>query len=397
MKVKISLSLLVLYTSLLMEGAFLTLANATISKEQCGNADYSERMGPVRTQGNSGTCWSFAAAALLEEVYYKKLKSEGTAVDWKKDALSPLDVTRCKWNIGYKEQGFYVPEALKCIAGSPDLGRGICPESYAPFPKQDSCTTIVTKEVQSTHEKWIGTTFISCGMKALSNFYSHRESYCEGCKDTNSAHACKQLIESNPDLRFIIQVLSQATRLDYNVQQQERSPFLSMNPSMNPSEQVCELCKKSEVAGNSGRFYGSVYLEPQCAKNRILSRQSDFNKDQIHSEFIASFSRSERLDKIKGVLTQSDASVSVGLCVAGTADQMIENSLQGKSIPFLNSYDKYCDGKHAVVINGIRWNAEANKCEVHIKNSWGESAQFNGWLLAEEVMDSVGEMTYISK
>jgi hypothetical protein len=73
-------------------------------------------------------------------------------------------------------------------------------------------------------------------------------------------------------------------------------------------------------------------------------------------------------------------------------------SLQGFNVLTHFGYSDEMCGGHAVVINGARWNSQNKRCELHMQNFWGNSAQLlpTHWYDADSVLQSTIRIHFIN-
>jgi hypothetical protein len=62
---------------------------------------------------------------------------------------------------------------------------------------------------------------------------------------------------------------------------------------------------------------------------------------------------------------------------------------------FNTTVAKVLGGGHAIVVNGMRWNKKENRCEIHLRNSWGPTKKLNGWASLDDIVGGIDHMTWL--
>lgn len=365
---------------------------AKLEQKDCTfqTVDHSSRMGPVRSQGKTGMCWAFVTAALLEEEFYKTRKAN-QSVDWALHSISPLDVSRCKWNLGFKleHQGSFVKEGLACIAKPLSNTGGVCFEKDASFPNTEICgyTAKIPMDIQGETFEIDGKRVdLVCGIEALQKFYSAKETVCS--KDLNNPKTCiDPILKGEPLVKEVILELKK----DFNLKDQSNQALLSKLGLGDEKGLLDVLCKKAMSAKWAGNFYSSVYLNKCNSSNRVLSEINpdriialDLSRDPIKTEGEVP----GKILKIRTILKTINRSMSADICLKPQEERKDDSAEE-----MLKEFNRSCPNKHAIVINGLKW--ENGECKIQIKNSWGTGTKLNGWLDAEALLKSVGEVTYL--
>ena len=340
---------------LLLIGLVPPFAFAGIAESECGSFDYSSHFGPVRDQEQRGLCWAFATAGLFEEELC--IRDPSTCG---KTTLAPMDVARAhfKFSGGYNER-----PAVETIVAS----GGVCPEAFAPYRKFNS--EDYNKEMEKRYTK-------------LADKYN--ELSCPTEFD--------QFSSQEPSLRCmhkIIKMLSAHTRKG-NEDALEKKLFESVKSKEAPELVLADLL-----------------ISKECVAHRI-----HFD-NIVPSVFYISTGEppAGRLSKLIGVF-QSGRSVSIGVCaerylkVSPSPDKFeqylrrlgatIATTLHIKTKPKQPKIEPKPEcGSHALIANGLRWNKSLNRCEIQLKNSWGEHAPLHGWTSADQLLPFLEEGVYL--
>ncbi len=101
-----------------------------------------------------------------------------------------------------------------------------------------------------------------------------------------------------------------------------------------------------------------------------------------HGEKIyrSQYSNKERLGRLADWVFLSERSVGLGICAS--------SALSLQKIRGDNPVAPERCHPHAIVANGLRWNPERSRCEVHVRNSWGSDSRLRGWVAVEPVLNS---------
>jgi hypothetical protein len=166
----------------------------------------------------------------------------------------------------------------------------------------------------------------------------------------------------------------------------------------NPSYSQENLKKQLRVSANENEFVQNVllnYCENEGGEKRSFSREGTplrvaserfFKEDDVGSNFNSKFDLLPFMSMFKEA-KQSGHSLLIGSCF---------NRLN-EVVTARRSSQKEC-GRHAMVINGVKWNENTQTCEVHIKNSHGAEASIKSdWYPSEQVLPTVYRMSYYQK
>jgi len=146
--------------------------------------DYNYRMGPERDQLNTGSCYAFSVAALLEEDLYLRLIGKVPNSTFENN-LSVIDIQRCDMENGHglgyltvtQTQNDYAFYAMECAL----YKEGACFEEYAPF-KTNSKVSLTTQNERfldfiSIYDEWISFAKTPKTLKEKEVFFNDKTDY----------------------------------------------------------------------------------------------------------------------------------------------------------------------------------------------------------------------------
>lgn len=340
---------------------FLLISNIFASApEDCPSFDFSSRFGPIRDQGGHGLCWAFASSGLFEEQACLRDSS------YCGKSFSPLDVSRCQWKVGKEDEGSYVVDAAKCVLGQ----EGLCYEVDAPFYEtfRASC---LGSSIIGLNEAFV----TRCFTEELVHFYRRWK------KDLSTNEVCEynqSPLESDQDFPKIMRILTQYKTLT------EARDNEGFNIRVDPLKSL--LSAKDEWD-----FLKQILIPVSCIENRVKFKGEpvytydlDYEKMNNNPRDHAKFWQTKLVEAFRA---NRSAALSFCTTMDGPIRPLEKFFKRGKMI-------KECEG-HALIANGMRWNASSNRCEIHLKNSWGELAPYNGWVTAEDILKATYSTTYI--
>lgn len=345
-----------LFSSILLSHiAFANVKSVPFTEESCLKAIGDPRkdkaeFGPQRDQDGAALCWAFAGAALMEEELCKQSKSHPDLKYKCGDSLSPLDAYRCRWKIGNKRSEEGTPwegarYALDCILGADP---GICKEEDAPF-YSDWRNRSDLEVMSATHYE----RFRSCDQRADASRIVRE------FQGSLAKYFRQNYIES-PASSSLFYLESEKFQLVLDLFNQSNSSQELVQKILFP-----ERCQKNRIVLPEKRIPNTIAFE--------TIPETGFNPDFAPSpEKIL-----EKVAAIRKVFEQG-RSVSLGLCS--------RRIRKGPGAP--------C-GDHDLVASDFRWNPTGNKCEILIKNSWGEGSSINGWQDINVVLGYTYGMTYL--
>lgn len=336
-----------------------SVANA-VSEAACPAADHSARFGPIRDQDGHGYCWAFTAAALLEE--------QACIQDAKlcKKNLSPIDASGCSYQLyntkvseggaSKRDEGGDPMAALRC-----SLDRGICSEEDAPYFVNAKLSASVCGKAEGQ----------ALTQEQLDECLQHRlVQIFEEFKKIRPQNLCALAGSCRADR--VVDALSESTR-----------------KTLEESIQTLQSILPTDSVDKTGLTYGFLYsssakdfskqirIPQKCTMNRhrflpeksLEARLVDFFESKLEN----------KKDQIKKAIQKK--SVGLGVCIANGS----------KLVPCKNKKGV----NHALVVNGLRWNKEKNKCEISVRNSWGEDSPVHGWMDFDVIAEAAGEMYQI--
>ncbi len=334
-----------------MKGFILTLlillckpVRADFSRQECLNVDYSHRFGPVRDQDGHGYCWAFVASALAEESFCKLNR-----VNCGK-SVSPLDISRCDWTLATESEGGSFQGALYC-----GMESGVCNESHAPYDALRSWGCTMRQLIVFRSNR--------CDRDILKGLYTEWEQAENRCEQDGVISS-----QERQNLQRIQARLIEDLRA--------RVPARLLQ-----GRNVSELFTGSASADN---FLRRTLIGKSCEENRrrIPGSRIDSVPDS------AQFSRGAIRQNLNAILQglSRNSSVAIGVDLGRTKLNTVLGGL-------VTAYGK--DSNHGLVITGMRWNRQASKCEVNLRNSWGVGADFTGWTKVSDIEGGLKYSSYI--
>ncbi len=362
-----------------------------ISRATCeaGRFDYTSRFQPERSQGSQGQCFAFAAAGLMEEQLCVSdpadCQLQVSTIDLARDYPDrvnrydppidgdPFDISRDYFNLQNANQGGVEYRLLDAA-----LEFGVCEERNAPwFPRlekkcrgmedRSSCVIDGLKTQWRRYHRATRNVSVSsdqCRVRTDGAPLSEREtSRIEGVLDQTEAYLAPQ-VEGGLDLELALRETS--------------SEFEFVERVLIPP-----ACEQNRLYPNGGVWLDRwsqnlVYQHrerEQQADGSTVTRTTD--GEATHE---SQYSNVERFQRLTSRVQENGRSVALGLC-----SKYAQNSSRRR---LDDTRDGATCGPHALVANGVRWNPEKNRCEIHIRNSWGASTGLSGWLSIEPVLNS---------
>ena len=313
---------------------FSGVSFAGVSQKDCPNADNTKNFGPVRDQDGIGYCWAFATASLVEE---DLCISKGKNCDHK--PISPIDVSHCNFTLSdIGDQGASFEAGINCVASD-----GVCYEEHAPIPDAKSLKCSLFDFLGKATE---------CSVESLISIYDSFMS------ETKSLNICQKQSPSVVNKSPFIDTVKILTKI-----------LPDKAYSRNSFEEILiKYAQKEKSKENLKNFISDILIPKKCKDNRIKikTKPSGIGFKGYDSNKKISF-LAERL--------KSGRSLLIAACAYQHPDM--------KSIFNVLKSDQ-CGG-HALIVNAMRWNAQKNKCEVHIRNSWGKNSKISGWSDVEDL------------
>jgi len=305
---------------------------------KCPDIDNSAHFGPIRDQDGYGECWAFVGAALWEEYYCSVNKTLcGKSV-------SVIDASRNNWSYGVKWGGGFIGQAIA-------LQEGVCFEEYAPFKRNFAWKCVrdyFNRKPSGKNSKCVNDQIIEIFNREKSNLLRLQIAH-------NIYPRCGAY---SPQEEAVIKRLENDTR-------SALSKILGYLPDADLNN--IDLKKAFSESLTAYEFLFKIFITPECEKfrvppsGRVYFKALDGEKYNIDQKFSA----------VTEVL-KSGRSIGVHLC------------LEKLSTPPKLS----CKMSHGLIINGVRYNKTTDRCEIHLKNSWGKGAPHNGWADAEKYMNA---------
>jgi hypothetical protein len=315
---------------------------------------------PVRAQGSQGQCFAFASVGLLEEhfcatdsrdcgIVLSPIDAARDYPDRKSLKEDPpidgdiFDVSRDYFNLQNSNQGGREYQVLDAA-----MKFGICEEKHAPyFPKLE-------KKCRNQTDR---SSCVIDGLKSVWRKY-HRLS-----RNLSDPYAdCLTHLDGKPlsarEERKIESVLEAAgAYLEHQV-----DGGLDLTWELNHSYSEFDFVKK-------------VLIPPSCQENRLMTPagrvwHQSWESPEKHgirwNELAGDYTTSdltnvERLTNISAKVRSTGRSVALGLCA-----NMARVNNRSRVLP---AQDRTSCGPHALIANGVQWNAVKRRCEIHIRNS----------------------------
>ena len=326
----------------------------------CTNVDYSERFGPIRDQNGHGLCWAFAGASLIEE----SLCLEDPAKC--KNEISVIDGHRCFWDkyqgMGKEYEGaFDISTYLKCFQK-----KGACAEKDAPYVKDQVKYTSAIKKLHFILKD------IDRELSQINGRYCMNEHYSD--EDRSRVH------ELSLNMLKVTQQLDREMSLLYG------------NQNLNSADEVFQSSGVDETLSN-------IFIPKQCREKRIaFKKKYDITKKTYNLR--RPDNKQQTNNKLNDLAMALDKGRSVGLGFCSNRAMMGEyEDLFILDRIFIVSREQFeidkrngpCGG-HAVVVVGMR--EKNGKCEIKIRNSWGEGSAFSGWVDSQNILEHTDMLEY---
>jgi hypothetical protein len=322
----------------------LNSALASIPKDKCKRRDYSSRFGPLREQDGHGFCGLFSSTALIEELHCKG----DPALCGK--YISPLDASRCSWNLLTENESTSPYNALNCVIHS----GGVCREEHAPYD--------AVQKLPCTLWRYLpGLNFSAkCNNQRLARLYKMWSNTTNTCpQGANSANVPAEVKEIR---RGLIRALSE---------------LVPESVIMNKNLEALFFESKSE-----SDFLRRILISEACENSR-LPVPAKLNNFYLKTNEMDDKSRRKEILNfiVEGLANNSSVAIDYEIRRTGLVN----------SIYYLGGTDK-----HSVVVTGMRFNESKSRCEFQLRNSWGAGADFNGWYDANIIERSVYAANYLT-
>jgi hypothetical protein len=327
-------------------------AVATVSPDPCPTLDNSSHFQRIKDQDGHGLCWAFAAASLLEE---QRCLDEPRTCGYEPATLSVLDVSRARWSVNASGQfgGGWVEPALTRA-----LSEGVCLDFDAPFIEGSKFGCRVIKAFGGGDQACLVSKLVEIFDRWKVKTAKIEKPACDVPDNEELRAVYRDLL---PDLREIL----------------PRQAGLGV-----------DLFKSLTTAKDSTAFLEQVLLTPACKTSRLrfarpgrkLSARSFATRGKTTAESIA--------ELVKVLSTGHSAGLS--FCLGGPVWAYF------KACPTDEEELRNAPG-HAIVIDGMRFNEAKKSCEMHVRNSWGDSSAFNGWYDLEQAAPSFKHFDYLEE
>ena len=295
----------------------------TMDKQDCPEFDNTKNFGPVRDQGHQGLCWTFQAAALAEENLC--MQDHDLCGKW----VSPYDVGRNYLNL--LREDYYYNEAKGEYVQINDGGNGktaldsisaegVCEDTHAPY-----LAFSAIRGDSIDQNETIAAIFEDFYKEKLELIKKNQKDKLPQVRD-EAIHELSKYLDAN--------------HLD------GKNLALIFDSSMSKSD-----------------FLRKLVITKSCRENR--QKLSPF---KIQEEYFTGDKGPEdtTLQFMNFIRDAKKAGVSVGIAL-DMKYMMVGNP--GNST-----------GKHGIVIDGTHYHEKKRQCLVHVRNSWGEDSNLQGWL-----------------
>lgn len=392
-----NLKTLMLFLSFLMP----TMGLGQITESECGSFDFSQNFPPVRDQNGVGYCWAFASSALVEEELCKDSQRPGYTGSYKcGNQVSVLDMSRCNFRFGTKfndGEGGNASEALECIlnpqprytklnynkakrsaemnyVSTPHVP-GVCPETVAPFYN-------LRKGIRGFID------LSSRGIDAPASMNDYLAKLNNQCQ--NQLAGAPLPTDKEVVLLHFEKILKKLLPL-------QDSSGVDFKDALKAG-QIQE------------EFLRDLFIPARCAETRNMPQRKlkveseNFRGADVYTQKWdgkSTISKHEKLpdksvrEKLSSISKAFHAgqSVAAGICYNQyVADSEKDKKRKTKSLLPVSSDD--CGG-HALVYQGLRWSKEKNRCEILVRNSWGQGSNLSGWEDAEKTLKHTQHMSYL--
>lgn len=312
---------------------FSIASEALLSAVDCPSFDLKSHFGPIRDQADLGMCHAFAAAALAEEDFCLANKRNCGRY------LSVYDLTSCEWRSG---EGGKIEDDLQCY-----IDGGACLEKWAPYDQKADCGGMLS---------WFKRESPKCLRDQLRDYYELRKKSC-------SADARKEISEAALALNTIDR---QHFGFDLNKTFRE-SPNVNVFVAKSLIPPACSEHRNKPPGPRQLRSVGIKSEDAKTFKSDAALRA------KYHELFIR---------EIKDNLARNRSSA---LSIRLAALPIDRDNLKLAMVP--------PNAGHAIVVNGMRYNIEKKRCEVQLRNSWGETTALTGWKDIEDILPAVKKIS----
>lgn len=324
---------------------------------QCPSFDHTNKFGARLDQDGHAYCWAFAGASLLEEELCMQNEANCGA------NISPLDASRCNFTLGQIEEKGFPGSVLKCAV----QGGGACHEALAPY---DRMLRKVNCEAKRVPGNGVSVAEYCANDKILNiwwDIYRAREKARENVQkeprcEPKENKAFEKLVSQAVKSIEALVPLSAAYGVDTRAALLEtEGPYdflfrLSITPT----------CEKERLKVSGAPNDPTQVIDQKLEDVRSPSRVSPYSQEE----------KQRKLEALSKLLIAHPRSLAVAVCL----DRL---GKQNGTLP------KNCDVKHALVLNGMRWNANQGRCEIHLRNSWGEDAVLDTWHDADDILPAI--------
>ena len=344
-----------------------------ITHKDCEDHNLSGHFGPPENQEGTELCWAFAATGLLEEHFCLK---DPTMCGVR---LSALDVASCTWNPTNGDPNL-LSQTAKDTGKAVDcaLRRGVCLDKDAPFTNLSrlNCPTVLPRAANSLDRKTFKLDEV-CYEEEVHSFYDQwkgKISEDAVCRFESG----RPFRSDDPSLSTIDDALSS---------------FRSISTS--PEQHGLKLLNALVESSTGTDFLRRVLIPPLCEKNRrkeTLKILDEFDSNEedllsgirVDTKILIKKSKVEKLTVLDAILRLGRSAEATLAMNQDTLHLVADNKGMG----------------HEVIMDGTRWNLAKGRCEIHIRNSWGDIVpkgvdSLNGWRSADVILRSTEDMHFI--
>lgn len=358
-------------------------AQDQISDSHCTSTDNSANFPPVRDQGSRGYCWTFAGTALIEE----KLCLDDPSKCGKH--LSVIDGSRCGW--GSNIYSYDKPNQQRGLGAYRSSEAEDEPELLGEGGHISKVLSCAYEEGGICYEEDLPYDFTSRYQKLVMGCVTEK-CYFEKIRESHASYRQK---ENNTNYhlscygkRGLFGRLKGFIAVSMNDFSQNMSKFYAQRVNRNNFISDREFYDATYTADTGTDFLRELVINPKCENNRQRLPETDRPYRSISYEEDKEVGKKMR--HVNAILL-SGKSIATSMCATTFMDRSnCQKDYDCEVGPV--GENKEC-GAHAVVITGSKM--VDGKCQLQIRNSWGEGAPIHGWVDAKTFLDTTYRIDYL--